>query len=340
MSGLDKNSFDMALIQGGRASLSTSVALLRQAEQDTFNPLLDETGEFLVGVAYQRDCPLCAWPNHQAHQVMHVHGMHLMQCPQCKYIYSREVITPESERKRYESSAAASLHLQQKQTDIYARLESEKARYIAERMSQFVPKGKALEIGSSNGVLLDAAMAQGWDILGIELNASAVSLARTKEVSVIHGEYPAALPVTGQAFNAVVALDVLEHIADPLSFLSIVSSQLADPGYLIVQVPNFNSLLLQIEGAKNSNICHGHWSYFTPDTLSALLLKAGFEVCFLETYITELDRIQAYPENTVAAVYQQLSGKPLSSLQALNTDMLHDDYLGYKLFGIFRKINK
>ncbi|WP_205836379.1 class I SAM-dependent methyltransferase [Iodobacter violaceini] len=340
MIDLDKNRFDAALIPGTRSALASAVGLLRQAEKETFAALLDSAGDFLPGLTYQRDCPQCGALHQNAELVMTAHGMHLLSCGDCGFIYSREVITPEQERLRYQNSSSAQCHLLQKQTDTYSFLEREKARYVAGRMHQFIGQGKGLEIGSSNGVLLEAAQELGWQMMGVEINADAVALSQTKGFTVVQGEYPAALPADEMPFNAIVVLDVLEHIADPLPFLSIVSSQLADPGYLIVQVPNFNSLLLRIEGAKNSNVCHGHWSYFTPDTLSALLLKAGFEVCFLETYITELDRIQAYPEDAVAAVYQQLSGKPLQSMQALNTDMLHDDYLGYKLFGIFRKIKK
>jgi 2-polyprenyl-3-methyl-5-hydroxy-6-metoxy-1,4-benzoquinol methylase len=337
---LDKNCFDAALIPGTRSALSSSVGLLRKAEKETFDALLDVNGAFLPGVTYQRHCPQCDSAYQAAELIMTAHGMHLLSCKDCGFIYSCEVITPEQERLRYQSSASAQCHLLQKQTDAYAFLEREKARYVAGRMQQFIGSGKGLEIGSSNGVLLEAAQALGWAMLGIELNTDAVALSQAKGLTVMQGEYPRALPTGEMPFDAIVLLDVLEHIAEPLPFLSIASSQLGDMGYLVVQVPNFNGLLLRIEGERNSNICHGHWSYFTPATLSSLLLKAGFEVCFLETYITELDRIKTYPENEVAAVYQVLTEKKLAGLQALNVDMLHADYLGYKLFGIFRKIKR
>jgi hypothetical protein len=135
-----------------------------------------------------------------------------------------------------------------------------------------------------------------------------------------------------------VLLDVLEHIAEPHLFLTAVRQYLAPGGWLAVQVPNFRSLLLTIEGSHNNNICHGHWSYFESATLVELLGRNGFETRFLETYISELDRILAYPDAAIAAAWKTLLGVSPEQPRSLNANQLHTDMLGYKLFGLFRKL--
>ena len=73
-------------------------------------------------------------------------------------------------------------------------------------------------------------------------------------------------------------LDVLEHFAEPLRFLTELRTHLSPGGRLLVQVPNWDSLLVRLEGDRSSVVAPGHWSYFTPRTLPALLARSGFRV--------------------------------------------------------------
>lgn len=334
---LDKNRFDAALQHGTRSALAPANSALRRAEHDIFRMMLDDAGEFLPNVSYQRDCPLCNTPRQSATLALKAHGMHLLRCAGCKLVYSQEVITPEHERRRYQGSIASVSHFALKQDNAYAGLEREKARYVAGRLSSFAASGRLLDIGSSNGALLNAARDAGWTPHGIEINPAAADFCQARGDAVVCGEYPHALPADWNQFDAISVLDVLEHIAEPLDFLASLAQHLAPNGWLVVQVPNFNSLLIQIEGGDNSNIAHGHWSYFTPATLTATLDRAGFSQVFLETYISELDRILAYSPEQISSTYTALTGTTLDNPLELNTETLHNAMLGYKLFGIFRK---
>jgi 2-polyprenyl-3-methyl-5-hydroxy-6-metoxy-1,4-benzoquinol methylase len=335
---LDKNSFDAALQNGVRTALAASNNALRQAERTTFNKLLDADGNFLPGASFVRDCPQCGTAHGSAAPILRAHGMQLLRCKTCSLVYSREVIDPDFDRQRYEGGTAANANVALKQNSAYAALERAKAHYVAGRLSQFAGSGSVLDIGSSNGTFLAEAALAGWSAYGIEINAAAVALCTDQGQNVVCGEYPAALPSNWAPFDAIAIMDVLEHVTDPLGFLASLRNHLTDDGWLLVQVPNFSSLLLTIEGGANSNFCHGHWSYFEPETLPALLKKAGFEMHFFETYITELDRALAYPDAKIAAAWHGLTQQTLDNPQALTVDRLHDHLLGYKLFGLFQKV--
>jgi 2-polyprenyl-3-methyl-5-hydroxy-6-metoxy-1,4-benzoquinol methylase len=349
---LDKSAFDAACQPGIRAALAASNLALRHAEQESFNLALDEKGDFLPGVSERRDCPLCAAPHESGAPVLRAHGMQLLRCSACRLVYSREVIRQAQDHQRYRADApATAAFVALKENPVYRKLETTKAGYVIGQLSGFSETGKLLDIGASTGVVLEVARNMGWNAHGVEINAEAARQCQSQNLKVVCDAFPCAFPAEwniegksgAEGFQAVVMLDILEHTALPRSFLSAVYRCLKPGGWLAVQVPNFRSLLLTIEGSRNNNICHGHWNYFESATLVDLLGREGFETRFLETYISELDKTLAYPRDCVAAAWEKLLGTPLDNPpppppQKLDANRLHREMLGYKLFGIFRKI--
>lgn len=334
---LNKNQFDAALQAGIREAIAPTNSQLRAAESVAFARLLDKEGDFLPGASFTRDCPLCNHQSTKAEPLIRAHGMQLVRCQHCSMVYSREILDPRYERQRYHTSEASDANLALKMNPAYAALEASKAAYVLGRLSQHTDGGRLLDIGSSSGTLLRIAKAADWDVYGVELCTNAANQSKLTGLNVICGEYPDDMPADWPNFEAITALDVLEHIPNPLVFLAAIRSHLSADGWLAIQVPNFESLLLTIEGAGNNNICHGHWSYFNAHALRNTLEKAGFKTIFLETYISELDRIQAYPEGIIMKAWQALSRTPLDSPKNLTVERLHHEMMGYKLFGLFQK---
>ncbi|NTU46243.1 class I SAM-dependent methyltransferase [Candidatus Roizmanbacteria bacterium] len=81
-------------------------------------------------------------------------------------------------------------------------------------------------------------------------------------------------------FECVSLFHVIEHLSEPEKILShIYNNVLADNGYLIIQVPNYNSIERRF--FKNKWFCFDvprHIWHFSPITLSNLLVKNGFTV--------------------------------------------------------------
>lgn len=333
---VSKESFDAALIPGVRAQLAEAYRTLRLCEEDVSASVLDETGEFRLGLAHTRDCPLCAASSQNASLVYHAHGMHIVRCHQCGLIYSQEVINRDSDESRYRSSNVMSAHMALHRNAAYAELESSKARYIIGRLAQVrgTCETSLLDIGCSTGALLQAAAEVGWRALGIELNRGGVQIARSRGLDAIEGCFPQDLPARRAPFNAITMLDVLEHSEDPAGFLASVAEHLSHDGVLGIQVPNFNSLLIRIEGVRNNNICHGHWSYFTPETLVKLAYKVGLRALSMETIISEVDRIHAHPAKHVVETARLLTGRDVR-LAEIDHVWVHEHLLGYKILGVF-----
>lgn len=330
-----KESFDVALLPGMRARLAEAYKVLREKEHDAFKEVLDESGRFRGGIAHVRNCPLCGSSPEGASVVYNVHGMHVVKCNECSMVYSREVIGASADRARYDQSEAMQAHLALHGNDAYAELELSKARYVVAHVQGACHDvtGPLLDIGCSTGAVLRAADEAGWSPLGIDLNGAAIEVAKERGLNAVRGLFPDDISGGSRKFQAITLLDVLEHAESPVDFLALVAKFLLPKGVVAVQVPNLHSLLIRIEGEKNNNICHGHWSYFTAHTLAKVARKAGFEVISVETIISELDRVRAYSPQRVLEAARQLSGTEVD-YEAVNDVWIHQQMLGYKIFAL------
>ena len=330
---IGRDDFDAALVPGFRAAVRSVYKALDQAWKETSSTVLDETGGFRAGVDLERDCPLCGAPGAQGRPVFTKLGMQIVECPSCALTYSRNVLREEFDRQLYVDSASQTRYQDLKRNDAYARLEAVKCRYIVQELGLYrAPPGCFLDIGPGNGRLLEAAAAAGWDALGIEANAEFARAARARGVEILEGFFPDVLP-GGERFDAIALLDVIEHLHRPLEMLRLAASRLAKGGVLVVQVPNVQSLLVQLEGARNTNFCHGHWSHFNPRTLERLGREAGLEALRIETIITEIDRIRQHPHDAVAATALRVAG--VAPPEGFDAAWLHQHGLGYKALAFF-----
>jgi SAM-dependent methyltransferase len=158
-----------------------------------------------------------------------------------------------------------------------------------------------LEIGAGDGAFVETAGETGFIARGIDpVDGGNVG-------AVAHEAFHAA-PDGGGSVDAVVTYYVLEHIADPRHFLTSCKSWLRTGGVLIIEVPN-------LETHPDAALQNEHLSYFTPDTLRALVEACGFRVVaqeargsryFGQTLVARLEeparnvRVPLLPEETAA----------------------------------------
>ena len=82
---------------------------------------------------------------------------------------------------------------------------------------------------------------------------------------------------SGKKFDIICLFHVLEHIQDPIKLCSDLKSYLKKNRTLIIEVPNTNHYLLNIDKHyRNFYWQRAHISYFTAETVKVVLKKAGF----------------------------------------------------------------
>jgi 2-polyprenyl-3-methyl-5-hydroxy-6-metoxy-1,4-benzoquinol methylase len=102
-----------------------------------------------------------------------------------------------------------------------------------------LPPAKVLEIGCAHGGFVAMLRQAGFDATGLELSPSIVRLAReTFDVPVLTG------PIEDQSIppnslDAIVMMDVLEHLSDPLGTLGHCVKLLKPDGILLAQTPAY-----------------------------------------------------------------------------------------------------
>jgi 2-polyprenyl-3-methyl-5-hydroxy-6-metoxy-1,4-benzoquinol methylase len=141
---------------------------------------------------------------------------------------------------------------------------------------------KLLDIGSGPGLFLKAASDKGLDVLGVEPSKEAYEYSRKKHnVNVKNVTVEELDPKTGE-FDIIHSSLVLEHILDPLKFISKSAKLLKKGGLLCIVVPNDFSPIQNINvklGKKQWWVSpFEHLNYFNRKSLCGLFKKAGMEV--------------------------------------------------------------
>lgn len=88
------------------------------------------------------------------------------------------------------------------------------------------------------------------------------------------------IPYNDNMFDGVFALDVIEHISNPIRFLFDVNRVLKDDGYVFIHTPNANYIgeVLNNIFVNRSPLTLGHVNLFTRRTMRVLFKHAGFDL--------------------------------------------------------------
>ncbi len=148
---------------------------------------------------------------------------------------------------------------------------------------------RILDIGCGGGLLSEPMARLGAEVVGADAAERNIPVARIHaermELEIDYRHTTAeALAEAGETFDAVLNMEVVEHVADPQAYLDACSRLLKPGGVMICSTINrtTKSFLMAIVGAEHVMrwLPRGthEWSKFiAPDELYALLRKAGLD---------------------------------------------------------------
>ena len=158
--------------------------------------------------------------------------------------------------------------------------------------SGFKPlEGKtALDVGCGAGLLAEPLARLGAKVTAIDAAPELIAVAHTHAADDgLEIDYRAVeLEAVEGQFDLITALEVIEHVADPASFVRALAKRLAPGGLLILSTPNATgwSKLLTITLAEGFGRIpkgtHDFAKFIGPDRMKQLLADAGLRCCDIE----------------------------------------------------------
>jgi 2-polyprenyl-3-methyl-5-hydroxy-6-metoxy-1,4-benzoquinol methylase len=158
---------------------------------------------------------------------------------------------------------------------------------IIARLSRVRPqRGRLLDIGAGIGILMDAAIKDGWVAEGVEPSATAAERARKRTGAVVHEGLLEDTVLSEGCYDAVTILDILRSVPDPLKFLVAARRVLRPGGVLLIRenyrriVQRSKWLIGRTAGShhlKNERRAYEYAQCFSPKSLMFALSKVGLD---------------------------------------------------------------
>jgi SAM-dependent methyltransferase len=151
-------------------------------------------------------------------------------------------------------------------------------------------RGRLLDVGCGTGAFAVDMQNRGWTVAVTELNDAVLEDMRARGMEAKRPDEAERDGFAGGKFDAITCWHVLEHVPAPLQLASWARQQLNPNGIFQATVPNLASWQAVRYGRNWLHLdVPRHLYHFTPDTLRALLDKAGLNIVDTSTLAMEYD---------------------------------------------------
>lgn len=185
------------------------------------------------------------------------HGGELYQCLHCKLGFRFPIRSAEEYEKLYSNAP----------TGIWV---SHKPRHDQLLTKQFIESrlssGSILDVGCYSGVLLES-LGTSFEKFGAEASISAAEVAESKGIKIVAQRFED-LRGLKMTFDAICAIDVIEHVAQPADFTSMLIELLKPNGVLLASTGSIDHPAWRIAGAQ-------YWYCSFPEHISFISEEWG-----------------------------------------------------------------
>lgn len=213
----------------------------------------------------------------------------ILECPTCGlWILDKRLLTPERHAiytGRYFEGWGSS-------QDLAGPINCMKRKTferVFREISGYRAPGRLLDVGCAFGASLQVAEAWGWDGYGLELNPSALALAREKLGSrIMCGDFES-VELQEQSYDTILMFDVLEHLPDPVGAVAKVYRLLRPNGLVVINTPCPQSLSARLMRRIWFHVKTEHLFLFSRRSLLLLLEQSGFRCLAMRPSVKALN---------------------------------------------------
>jgi 2-polyprenyl-3-methyl-5-hydroxy-6-metoxy-1,4-benzoquinol methylase len=164
---------------------------------------------------------------------------------------------------------------------------------------------RVFELGCGNGSFAKVMSEHGYAVTATDASIDGIKLARCSfpGITFHNGSAYDDLSKKFGKFNAVVSLEVVEHIFEPRKYVATVHELLEHGGAAIISTPYHSyvkNLALSVSGKMDAHFTalwdYGHIKFWSMKTLRILLLEAGFQ----EVWFRRVGRIPPLAKSMIA----------------------------------------
>jgi 2-polyprenyl-3-methyl-5-hydroxy-6-metoxy-1,4-benzoquinol methylase len=227
-------------------------------------------------------------------------GLDVVRCTACGLVYvnprarvaelTEQYNTGESSRIEYYRDAAVA------DRRTFAEILAIAARVAPGR-------GALLDVGPCTGTLLVQAREAGFAVQGIEINAGAARMCREELGLDVRAGILEPDTYPPDTFDVVSMGDVIEHVPDPVATLRTVARILKPGGHVLISTPNVESAAARKLQVKPEE----HIYYYSGETLSASLAKAGLQTVEMRTFDRYRNLTAMTHSTTCGTLFQTLA---------------------------------
>lgn len=205
----------------------------------------------------------------------------LIRCANCRVVFLSPKPNSQIENnlRKYESTESIQSYIKMKS------LLSDRAENCVKKLKIYKSKGELLDVGCSYGYYLQIFKKYGYTIKGIDISEKAIDyIVKRKNIKALVGSFET-YHFDNNSFDIITMFDVLEHFSDPVKIINKVKKLLKKNGIVIIQTPNFDSLMSKITGKKWFwLLVPQHIFLYSITSLQYLLTKNGFRILYLKTW--------------------------------------------------------
>ncbi len=140
------------------------------------------------------------------------------------------------------------------------------------------PGARVLDVGCGNGLHLEMLREWGWVVEGVEPDAQAGEVERSRGITV-HKVNLASQCFADGIFDAVTVSHVIEHVYDPVALIRECRRILKPGGILVIITPNISSITYRLFRSSSAHLePPRHLVLFQPRNLAYLADLAGVQM--------------------------------------------------------------
>ena len=135
-------------------------------------------------------------------------------------------------------------------------------------------QARVLELAANDGSLIREMQKQGLECVGVDPALNIVETACAQGLPILCGYWPDATPNVEGLFDAIICMNVLAHVDDPLAFLKGCTTKLKPNGIILIQP----SQARMFENGEFDTIYHEHISFFNTNSMEQLARRADLKL--------------------------------------------------------------